>query len=314
MTKYFFILCITSLLIYQNIIYAQGCSDAGICTTGALNPENDGERHSYLQHKFTIDYMLYYQQYKKTHIDQGVTLGINYHFTPRSSFQLKTAYALRQSPLTSVSGIGDFTFAYSYALYQSERWQIATVIGTKVPTSDASATMNGLPLPMFYNTSLGTYDGLFGIAISSKAWHFSLGIQQPLTTLENHKYDPDYWANQPNYLWMKNWYTSSRHLSRKTDLSGRFKYTLRTSKWTLSPSILAIYKVEKAYIESLENGDYLLEGSDGITINALLEGSYNFTPHLSIGAIAAIAVQQRSIIPEGLARDYVFNLLIKHQF
>lgn len=314
MIKYFLITISIVLLLNSNHIFAQGCSDAGICTTGALNPENDNERHSYIKNKFTIDYMLYYQIYKETHHEQGITIGFNYHLNNRNSFQIKTAYSMRESPLTTTNGIGDITLAYSYALLQSDKWQISTVIGSKIPTSSATSSLNDLPLPMFYNTSLGTYDALFGIAITSKAWHLSFGIQQPLNTLEDHEYDPDYWENEPNYQWMKNWYTASRHLDRKTDISGRLKYTLRTSKWSISPSVLAIYKIERTYIESLNNGNYNLDGSEGLTVNALFEASYNFSPHLSIGGIAAYATQQRPFNPDGLARDYVINLLIKQQF
>ncbi|NME68957.1 hypothetical protein [Flammeovirga aprica] len=311
---YFFAIVFALFLVHQNIVYAQGCSDAGICTTGALNPENDGENLSYFENQFTVDYLLYYQIYQDNHTDRGIGVAINYHLNRRNSFQIKTAYAFKESPLTTTSGIGDITLAYSYALLQTEKWQVATVIGGKIPTSDADASLNGLPLPMYFNTSLGTYDALIGIAVSSKAWHLSFGYQHPLTTASKHEYDPDYWSEQPNYKWMQNWYPATRHLDRKADVSGRLKYTLRTSKWALSPSVLAIYKLENAFVESLNNGNYVFEKSDGLAVNLLLEGSYNFSPYFSVGAIAAYASLQRPFNPDGLARDYVFNLLLKHQF
>ncbi|MBD0405348.1 hypothetical protein [Flammeovirga sp. EKP202] len=311
---YFFAIVFALFLFHQNLIYAQGCSDAGICTTGALNPENDGENLSYFENKFTVDYLLYYQLYQDNQTDRGIGLAVNYHLNRRNSFQIKTNYAIKESPLTRTSGLGDITLAYSYALLQTDKWQISTVIGGKIPTSDADISLNGLPLPMYFNTSLGTYDALFGFAISSKAWHFSFGYQQPLTTASKHEYDPDYWSEQPNYKWMQNWYPATRHLDRKADVSGRVKYTLRTSKWSLSPSVLAIYKLENGYVESLNNGNYDFEGSDGLALNILVEGSYNFSPYFSMGAVAGYAAVQRPFNPDGLARDYVFNLLLKHQF
>ncbi|MBB6461113.1 hypothetical protein [Flammeovirga kamogawensis] len=298
----------------NSFIHAQGCSDAGICTTGALNPDSDRLKFNKVDNKFTLSYQTYWQNYKEKAFDYGIGFSVDYKINSRSSLQLKSLYAFREGPLTTTQGISDITLSYSYLVKQWDNWNLSAVFGTKIPTSDASSTFEGKPIPMFYEPSLGTYDGLFGIALNSKAWHLSFGIQQPLTTLENHEYDPEYYKNEPNYELMKKWYTSSRHLDRKYDVSGRIKYTLRTSKWSFAPSVLAIYKHDRTYIESLENGDYLLEGSQGLVINSILEGSYNFSPHLSLSAIAAYAAKQRAFNPDGLARDYVVNLIIKHQF
>ncbi|NLR92705.1 hypothetical protein [Flammeovirga agarivorans] len=313
MKRIFILVTLLSIIsLYQ--IHAQGCSDAGICSTGALNPSNDKDKSNIIDHKFAITYNGYWQMYKSQFYDQGAGLTVDYKISSKSSVQAKTAYSFKSGPITDTQGMSDVTLSYSYQIISGGKWNLTGVIGGKVPTGKANMTYEGLPLPMIYNTSLGTYDALFGLALTSKAWHISLGIQQPLTTLTEHEYDPYYWRNTEYYQHLLNWFPSSRHLDRKTDISMRLKYAIKTSKWSIAPSVLGIYKPQPGYVESIEDGNYEVIGSEGLTINGLLEASYNINTSLTLSAVGAYAIQQRPLNPDGLQRDYVVNFFIKQQF
>ncbi|OHX65312.1 hypothetical protein [Flammeovirga pacifica] len=308
-----YLLTTIAIFIFSFASFSQGCSDAGVCSTGALNPINDKVTKSSVNSNFSIGYLAYYQIYKERDFDYGAGLSFDYYLSKRSMIQLKGLYSVKESVLTTTQGLGDVTLSYSYQFLQNETWSGSFVIGGKIPTNDANLELDGKPLPMFYQTSLGTYDGLIGVSFYTKSFHFSLGYQQPLTTLENHEYDPFYWKDDPKGEWMANNYASTRHLDRKMDISGRIKYTLKTSKWSISPSVLGIYKPEKGYVESIEDGNFLVDGSEGLTINSIIEMSYNFTTHFSMNLLGAYAAQQRPKNPDALNRDFVLNLTIKHQ-
>ncbi|MBB3698838.1 hypothetical protein KMW28_09335 [Flammeovirga yaeyamensis] len=309
-----FLLATILLFYFSTFGFSQGCSDAGVCSTGALNPVNDNVTKTSVVNKFAVTYSAYYQHYKHDFKDYGVGLSFDYYLSERSTLQAKGLYSIKESVLTTTQGIGDITLSYSYQFFKNSIWSGNVVVGGKIPTNDANLELDGRPLPMFYQTSLGTYDALIGVSFYTKNWHFSVGYQHPLNALDNHEYDPFYWRDHPRADWIANRYESTRHLDRKMDVSARLKYTIKTSKWSIAPSVLGIYKLEKGYVESIENGNYLVDGSEGLTINTLIEGSYYFSPHLSITLLGAYAAQQRPKNPDALNRDYVFNLFIKHQF
>jgi hypothetical protein len=72
-------------------------------------------------------------------------------------------------------------------LYSSEKFDISASVGGKIPSnkSNLRSEENGLMFPMYYQTSLGTYDAIAGISFINKKWLFATGIQHPFNQNEN---------------------------------------------------------------------------------------------------------------------------------
>ena len=58
-------------------------------------------------------------------------------------------------------------------------------MGLKVPFTDGNLKENGVPLPMDFQPSLGTYDLILGVSHQYKNFNFVVAYQQPLTQNNN---------------------------------------------------------------------------------------------------------------------------------
>ncbi|TAE45978.1 MAG: hypothetical protein EAY69_09570, partial [Cytophagales bacterium] len=83
--------------------------------------------------------------------------------------------------------------SYTRQVFQSDDWQINATLGAKIPTGDGNdqRSDDGKALPMYYQTSLGTYDAVLGVSAITKNWLFATGLQYPL--FQN--------PNQNQFLW-----------------------------------------------------------------------------------------------------------------
>ena len=82
--------------------------------------------------------------------------------------------------LGKTKGLGDISLCFTRNLLNKEALNINLSMGAKIPTNRSDkSTEDNFPLPMYYQTSLGTYDAIAGLSIISRKWLFATGIQIP---------------------------------------------------------------------------------------------------------------------------------------
>ena len=167
---------------------AQGCSDAGFCTIGDLSHGADESK------KLKIAFVL-----PVGRGDDGVLVvtpavqmdnAVSDHLT----LQTKLTFNYATGNLGSIAGFGDFYLSGSYRFGSSATTRISTTLGLKVPLSNGGLSVTEGPLPMQYQSSLGTLDLLIGATFSHTGWGLSVGYQLPLTGENGNQFLPSEWT------------------------------------------------------------------------------------------------------------------------
>ncbi|BDD06405.1 hypothetical protein [Aureibacter tunicatorum] len=287
---------------------AQGCSDAGICTAPSVSSgagEEDGFNSSIsLELPYGIG-------------DDGVsifspTLVGTYAISPKTIAQIKLPFVFASGNLGSVSGLGDITTSLTRELISNTDYKLMATVGVRIGVNNADATENNKPLPMVYQTSLGTTDLLLGISAKYKAWLFALGYQQNLTG-ENGN---EFLMNSP--AWVGNEHVSeypdSRMLNRKPDLMIRIERKFEIGKLNLYAGLLPIFHLGEDEYLDMEGNNMKIEGSSGLTLNANVNLRYRMADNIDLGLNIGAPLIVRETRPDGLTRAFVISPSIKFLF
>jgi len=288
-----------SLVLFSTQFFAQGCSDAGFCSVGAI------------QHTDTIKHELIVGgTYEKADFDVTVTnpfIQYNANINRYWNISAKLNFRYAADGNRCVSGFGDALASINYRLeLQDDNQELHFTVGGKFPLSKPDETRKffettGVATPMDFQTTLGTYDLILGTTYKYKKLSASIAYQQPLTSVDNWYYQ-DY--------------------KRQGDLLIKPSYWFQASKnFTITPSVMAIYRLGEDEITSSKNSDgsfnvfatdnlqkYKLSGTDGITVNAMTEFKYIFAEDYHVTLMAAVPLANRKVIVDGLKRSYVFAL------
>ena len=187
--KFFFVaaLCVT---VFCNIVYGQGCSDAGFCTINGFKPNGAN----------TSDTVL-------SQVKVGVFSGKADHRISvfggylEYNRQLNSKFGL-DTKLTTMAQIGNNISAFGLGdIYVNANFKasdrILFTLGTKLPLTKADKTKDERPLPMDYQSSLGTIDVIFGIGYTISKLQLVAAIQQPITQNNNQFIAENYPSESP---------------------------------------------------------------------------------------------------------------------
>lgn len=205
---------------------AQGCSDAGICTLGALKQTNLKTQSDSVFRRFSIGLnhaMGIGEVSTNVHIS---SLTARVFLTKNTQVQVNMPLQIASGKLGTVAGLGDLTIGFSQVLTQNKDWKYTLQLGARIPTNAANistpATLRPefqninkqintlikdlintpIPLqfdllendidityPMVYQSSRGTYDFMGGLSVEYKTWQLALGYQVPINA--NNENDVD---------------------------------------------------------------------------------------------------------------------------
>ena len=290
---------------------AQGCSDAGFCTTGGLNPQ-------------VIADTLGNERYLKNNVHLSPTFAIGeqgvsiFYYTPEVnlaivkglSIQAKMPYVYAYGNLGSNYGIGDVTAALTYTTWMNKTTSLAVTLGSKIPTHNAGICENGKPLPMPYQRSLGTFDGILGVKFMYKTWNFAAGYQRVLKNNNENGFLATKWisdADAPDYF-------ESNKLDRGDDVLLRAEKLFMIKKLNLSAGLLGIYRINKDKYTNAAGLVQEINGSDGLTLNITGSATFVFTPKSSFGLNFGFPVLVRDVRADGLTRSMVVSLVYQVNF
>lgn len=300
--------------------YGQGCSDAGFCTMGAMKPDQPYNKKTPIKLR-TIELNMYRGQTTLSPAVYVATIDANFSvFGSKNSIQVKLPYQAVHGNLSTTNGLGDISLCYTRNIISNDKFDINISVGGKIPSNNADLKddKTGLPLPMYYQTSLGTYDFITGISLLTRKWLLATGLQHPFNENNNEflwgPWDPVYKNGEGvNYIHK---YGKGLHLKRGTDVMFRVERNFRFSQLNFSIGLLNIFRINSDEIENPATGDRLkVDGTTGLALSGIATIGYNLDAHSGIKLILGHRIIQReAAAPDGLTRDYVTAVSYYYRF
>ncbi|WP_425392353.1 hypothetical protein [Ekhidna sp.] len=311
------ILLLVSLASYH--ADAQGCSDAGFCTMGAMKPDQNYSKRIAIKLR-SIEFNYYKGTSLLTAVIQAATVDFNLGINDYSSFQIKLPYMWVSGNLGEVAGPGDISLSYTRQLKTYNGWVVNGTLGAKIPTGDSNETVNNehtggvdAPIHMYYQPSLGSYDAIAGISALSGKWLFATGIQVALTK-NNNQFAWSGFPNYPDTEYLQS-HDRGKELKRGIDVMFRVERNWRFTNFNFSLGALPIYRITKdeAIIPGTnERGK--LPNTTGLALSVLGSFGYHFDVNNSVKIIKGIKVVDRDFNPDGLTRDEVVSVSYIYKF
>jgi hypothetical protein len=273
---------------------SQGCSDAGICTVHSMLPEQEARTDSSKSMNNTVNAGLVFGMSQwdvlafTPYLEYSRKMGKHFSVTGR------VTYGLRSGELGDIHGPSDLFLSIGYTFLD----HFTVTGGVKVPMNNANKAAGGDPLPMNYQTSLGTVDLLLGMGYSYKRFSVMAGYQQPVTQNGNQFFAGNYAEDAPEYK-----YFSTRNYHRAADVMLRVSYMVVQSKRvSLLTSILPIYHLQNDTYKEPDGDRIALDGSQGLTLNLNVVLKYYISPSQSLELNLGAPAAARSVRPDGLSK------------
>jgi hypothetical protein len=298
-------------------VSAQGCSDAGFCTMGAMKPDQPFNKKLQVRLR-SMEISFYRGTTTATPIVYVANADMSFSLNSKNSFQLKLPYQTIQSGnFGETGGLGDISLCLTRSLFTSERFDINLSIGAKIPSNDsnlkAKGRFEGKPLPMYYQTSLGTYDAISGISVLTKNWLFATGIQIPLNE-NNNQFLWEEWINDyPDEAYIEK-YGQAKELRRGIDIMLRAERNFRFSQFNFSAGLLPIYRITNDEITGPASTRVKPEGARGLALSGIVTVGYNLNVKNSIRLLVGHKIVQRERNPDGLTRLLVTTISYNYRF
>lgn len=313
--------------------FSQGCSDAGFCTLGAMKPNQNYSRKVNLKLR-SIEFNTYYGLTMFHLAVYNMSADVNIGITDKITAQVKLPYQYVDGLLANTHGLGDISLSATRNIFSTDKFQINFSLGAKIPTGKSNKKSDeGLPLPSYYQTTLGTWDFIAGVSLITKNWLFATGYQQALNHNGNEfLWGP--WRNNEDKI-IADRYPKSKHILRGKDLMFRVERNFRFSNWNVYAGILWIHRITKDNFLDADNMPKDVKNSDGPAISLLFGGGYRFNTHsaikLMVGLNAKVLfdidyIKRISVFPQGgkevdfernpdgLSRKYVASIGYEYRF
>ena len=293
--------------------FSQGCSDAGFCTMGAMKPDQPFNKKIQLRLR-SMEISFYRGTTPKpvTPVIYVATADLNFSLNSKTTFQVKLPFQAVQGQLANTSGLGDISLCITRSLLKKENYDINFSVGGKMPTNNADKNTDGLPLPMYYQTSLGSYDLITGISLISRKWLIATGIQIPLNK-NNNQFLWEAWKGTSDEAYIFN-YNQARELQRGTDIMFRVERNWRFSRLNFSLGLLPIYRINNDEISLANDSRVKPNGAQGLAMSAIFTTGYSFNVTSGLKLLLGHKLIQRDNNPDGLTREFVSTLGYYYRF
>jgi hypothetical protein len=291
--------------------YGQGCSDAGFCTMGAMKP-NQHFAHRMDTKLKSVEFTAYAGYTKFHDLITTYIADFNFALGKRYAFQVKLPYTFVNGKLANTNGVGDISLALTRSLITKEKYQVGVTIGTKIPTNNSNFKEAGRSLPMYYQSSLGTYDIIAGASLITKKWLFAAGYQQALNVNGNQFKWSD-WAGLGGTESVALKYPVSNKLLRGNDVMLRAERNFRFARFNYFTGLLGIYRLNRDLV-TFKGVRGKVPGSEGLAMTFLNGVGYRFSARSSVKLLVGFVIVRRDTNPDGLSRDYVASVSYQFRF
>jgi hypothetical protein len=282
--------------------FAQGCSDAGICSIGNGFQTTDKE----LKNGIEVGSIIGAGEADVTYISPYITYirTIN----ERLSLSSKVTYSVAGGSFGQRGAFGDAYLIGNYNWKPKTNTQWSSLLGLKIPFTSSNLKINEFSIPLDYQSSLGTFDVIAGLNLNYKKWDFNTAVQIPVFNNNKNSYFKEF-SNTDDF-------TSTNLFERKSDALFRTTYTFQTSnkKFTFKPNVLFIYHLGEDSFENVFGNRETIQNSDGLTINGNIIGAYAISAKNSIELSLATPFVVREVRPDGLTRKFTAGIIYKVSF
>jgi hypothetical protein len=299
---------------------AQGCSDAGFCTMGAMKPDQPFNKKIPIKLR-SMEVSFYRGTTTLSPVVYVATADASFSIIDsRTSFQIKIPFQAVTGNFGNTQGLSDISLCLTRNIFSSEQYDINVSLGGKIPTNDSNlkADFKGeeRSLPMYYQTSLGTYDIIAGISLVSKKWLLATGIQHPFNKNGNHftwdQWLPPVYDGGVDYVLA---YDPCYELKRGTDVMLRLERNFRYSRFNATVGLLPIFRITKDEILDLNTQERVkLDGTTGMALSAIVTFGYSFNVKSGVRMLLGKKITQRDVNPDGLTRVVVTTLSYYYRF
>ncbi|HEX8061525.1 MAG TPA: hypothetical protein VF473_11350 [Cyclobacteriaceae bacterium] len=311
----------------STITYSQGCSDAGFCTMGAMKPDQPYSKRIKVKLQ-SAEFSFYRGTTILTPIIYVATADLNFSIKGRNTFQVKLPYQAVDGRLAKTRGMGDISLCFTRNIYNSDKFNLNLSFGAKIPTNHSDKTVKAptgeperWPLPMYYQTSLGTYDVISGLSLINRKWLLATGIQVPLNH-NNNQFVWSRWAEAESDLKAyADRYNQAKDLRRGIDVMMRVERNFRFSKFNFSVGLLPIYRVKRdEFTKSTTTKKDAPEvrvkpvQAMGMACSALFTAGYNFDVRSGVRVLVGHKLFNRKANPDGLSRELVSSITYIYRF
>jgi hypothetical protein len=291
---------------------AQGCSDAGFCTMGALKPDQPYNKRLAIRLR-SMEIGFYRGTTTLTPIIFVATADLNFGINDKTSFQVKLPYQAVRGQLANTAGLGDISLCLTRNIIKRRQFDVNVSLGGKLPTNGADKSEDGFPLPMYYQTSLGSYDVMAGISLVSRRWLFATGIQHPFNQNKN-QFLWSAWESSTEDQAYVHRYANARELYRGTDVMLRVERNFRFSQWNFTAGLLPIYRLNHDVITDKTGKRVEQPKTTGLALSAIVTAGYNFDVRSGVRLLVGHKLMQRETNPDGLTRELVMTLSYCYKF
>ncbi|UCH14334.1 MAG: hypothetical protein JSV22_14700 [Bacteroidales bacterium] len=300
---------ILTYIVFNSSGYSQGCSDAGFCTIDLLKDHSMPGSEDNLKNTLKAGLTYGVGDFSINVISPYLEYGNN--ISENLSLSAKVTFAATSGELNSNSNFSDIFLTSSYQLKKSSTYNIALVSGVKIPLSTSNIKDGDQPLPMNYQSSLGTFDFILGLNLLYKDLGISIAMQQPVVNINENTFFSSDGVNSPQAK-----YHSTNSFIRKGDILNRVSYNLTVliDKFSIRPSILSIYHLADDSFTDQNDIEQEIDGSAGLTLNGNIFLIYNISGTKSIELVVGSPFITRESRPDGLTREFVLGLEYKMLF
>jgi len=281
---------------------AQGCSDAGVCTFASESAFDTVPA----KNSVTIGYV-----YGKGLADVFYHSGIvdfSHRKSDRFSWGARVTYNQAHGSFGVNGKPGDAYLIGNFSPASKHKLNWSFVGAVKAPLSTANQKINGYSLPMDYQSSLGTVDLLFNAIAGVGSWKFDAAFQLPVVQSNRNSYFDEYSAAVD--------FPTTNFFRRKADVlvRGGYSWQNKKQKFTLDPSVMAIYHVANDEYVDIFGKTQEIANSAGLTINVFLASHIKLTERSSIEIAAAAPLVVREVRPDGLTRAFISSISYQFMF
>ena len=296
------ILLLLVLIFVTTFSFAQGCSDAGICSIGNSFQSKEKE----FKNNIEISAIFGAGEADVTYFSPYISYGRKVN--ERFSWSSKVTFSAANGSFGTRAAFGDGYLIGNYTFDTKNKTQWSVLLGSKIPFTSSNLKINGFSLPLDYQSSLGTFDLFLGTNYKYQNWDFNAAIQIPVFNNNKNSYFAEY-SGTDDFL-------TTNLFERRSDALFRTTYTIKTlnNKFTFKPNVLFIYHLGEDSFENIYGKRQSYIGSEGLTINGNLISTYNFNRQKSIELSLAAPFVVRDIRPDGLTRSFVLAIQYKILF
>ena len=296
---------------------AQGCSDAGFCTMGAMKPDQPFNKKVEFKLRY-MEFSFYRGTTTTSPIVYVATADLNFSLSRKTFFQVKLPYQAVNGNFGSTNGLSDISLSLTRTLKATDKYDVNFTVGGKIPSNGADLsdpTRNNIDFPMYYQTSLGTYDIIAGVSLKTRDWLFATGIQHPFGIIDNtFKWEEWQEPVYPDFNYVQT-YDQSNRLKRGTDIMLRAERNFRFSQFNLSLGALPIFRISQDEIEDPVTGlRKKVDGTTGMALSAIGTFGYSFNVQSGIRLLMGAKITQRDKNPDGLTRELVSSISYYYRF